>query len=151
MFFGFLFINRFLLSFPQFFIRWCCNFKWCTTVDLNFFRILLTNLQKYFYASKWIQKSFLKKKASFWGVKSILYNCFRKLVYDMSKNVMSTVVFPVKLQPQRIKTVAIRAKIVWPVNIHFSHPIFYIDQKHVKLGNFLETLWVWILLKHGSA
>ena len=128
----------------------CCHQS--TYVEPRFNKFLTQRVsQKCFYVSKWIQKSFLKNKASFWCVKSISYNRFQKLVYDMSKNVMSTVIFPVKLQPQRIKTVAMRAKIVWPVKIHFPHPIFYIDQKQVKLDNFLETLWVWILLKRGSA
>ena len=35
-------------------------------------------------------------------------------------------------------------------NPRSPHPIFYIDQKHIRFGNFLDTLWVRILLKRGS-
>ena len=101
------------------FVRWGCNFEWSITMHMKCFRILLTNLRKclekmHFLArSKYRQKSPPKRESFTSRRQKYFVNEFLEVYPKLWKNCMCIVVLHVKLQPQRTKSVEIRAKFVW--------------------------------------
>ena len=63
----------------QTFILWGCNFKWSTTVHIQIFRILLSNLQKSFLSGFFFkihfeaQKSFFPSTFWSWSINALWY------------------------------------------------------------------------------
>jgi hypothetical protein len=126
----FLLIKRILLSFPQFCIPWSSNFIGSSTMYMNFFRILLTNLQKCLEKFRFPRRSeicFFQKLF----LDSLRSNYLWRLVDKIPKNFMSIVLLPIKLEPQGIKIVEMRAHPFLP------HKCF--TKKHMNLTIILDT------------
>ena len=126
------------------FIHCNCNFSvfyWPTTK--NAYKI-------YFLCVQWIKNSFLKNKASLQRVKSIFLLIFGE--WSIKKGFFyvhcST---SYKLTAQTDKNCGNENKnCLTSKNPILPTPFLTMTKKHVKLGNFLDKLWVWILSKHGS-
>jgi hypothetical protein len=119
--------HTFLLSFPQILSVGAVILHEVPQCTQNLIR--LTKLQKClgknaFYAlNKSWQKSRKKEKVSLQGTKSIF---FWRLVNKIRKKCMCIVVLNVKLQPQRKKSVEMRAKFVWQVKIIDFFNVFFL-------------------------
>ena len=130
------------------FIRCGCNFTQSTTMYTKIFRILLTNIKKCFEKILFTRRTesyFLSEifVDSLRRVKSIFSKHFWMLVNKIRKIFVYIVVLCVKLQPQRIIIVEMRAKSVWSVKIRCLMPQFLpfksMTKKHVNLGNLLSS------------
>ena len=109
-----------------------CNFKWITTMPLKFFRILLTNLQKMLWKILLAPQS-----ETFPFFRDFCLNLLRskkcifcmhlwRLVNKIQKSSMCIVVIYVKLQPQRTKSVEMRAKSIWQVKTIDFFNVFFL-------------------------